>query len=257
MLEALYERGIRPDLLVGTSAGALNAAFAASRPPTIETALDLQRIWRRLSRSRVFPPNPLTAGLGLLGLRDHSVSAGSLRRLVERHCSANRLEEADVPLHVVAFDVLTGDEVLLSEGSLVDAVLASAAIPGVYPPVNWGGRLLVDGGIVNNAPISHAVELGADNVIVLTAIGPQRLAEAPRGAIAAGVTALSRAITRRLAEDVALYSRQVNVTVLPAPSLAGILPTDFGHADELIQHGLWGARGVLRPSQRLQLARAA
>src|SRR4051794_27988207 len=91
MLQALYEHGIRPDLLVGSSAGAINAAFVASRPPTPQTAKDLQRVWRGLSRSQIFPANPLTAGLGMLGLRDHSVSAASLRRLVLRQLEIDRL----------------------------------------------------------------------------------------------------------------------------------------------------------------------
>jgi NTE family protein len=257
MLQALYERGVRPDLLVGTSAGALNAAFVAFRAPHVETALELQDVWRRLRRSEVFPPNPLTAGLGFLGLRDHSVSSGALRRLVEKHVRGDRIEDADIPLHLVTADVVTGEEVLLSSGPLVDAVLASAAIPGVFPPVAWDGRLLVDGGIVNNAPISHAVDLGADRVIVLPAIGPVLLSSAPRGALAAGITALARTIARRLTEDVAFYSRHVDLTVLPSPSCEGILPTDFGHAGELIQQALWSARGVISSPRPLQLMKAA
>lgn len=80
VLEALYERWIRPDLLVGTSAGAINAAFIASRPPGVETAHELQRIWCGLRRSQVLPASPLTAGLGFLGLRGHSVSAAERKR---------------------------------------------------------------------------------------------------------------------------------------------------------------------------------
>ena len=259
MLQALYERGIRPDFLVGTSAGALNAAFAAFRPPTEDTALELQEIWRQLRRSQVFPPNPLRAGLGVLGLRNHSVSAGALRRLIRRCVSADRIEDADVPLHVVTFDVLTGEEVLLSSGPLVEALLASASIPGVFPPVEWEGRLLADGGVVNNCPISHAVELGADRVIVMPAMGSQRLSEAPRSALAAGVRAVSRAIGRRLEQDIDFYSRVVELTVLPSPSLEGVLPTDFSHAEELIQYATWEARRALRRATRprVQLRRVA
>src|SRR5919206_449773 len=73
-----------------------------------------------------------------------------------------RLEDLPIPLHVIACDVLAGREVRLSAGPLVDAVMASAAIPGVLPPVEWDGRLLIDGGATNNAPLSHALELGAD-----------------------------------------------------------------------------------------------
>ncbi|HEY6758112.1 MAG TPA: hypothetical protein VI318_01435, partial [Baekduia sp.] len=117
---------------------------------------------------------------------------------------------------------------------------------GVFPPVVWDGRLLMDGGLVNNAPITHAVELGADRVFVLSALGSSRLEEAPRGAMAAGITAITRAITRRLADDVARYGDRVDLVVLPAPALPGLLPTDFGHADELIEQGLRRARGALR-----------
>jgi NTE family protein len=251
MLEALYERDIRPDLLVGTSVGAINAAFAASRPPTVQTAHELQRIWRGLSRGHVFPANPVTAGLGFLGLRDHSVSAGSLRRLVMRSLEIDRLEHAAIPLHAVAADVLSGEEVLLSSGSAVDAILASAAIPGVFPPVSWQSRLLMDGAIVNNTPISHAVDLGADRVIVLQAIGTNRLRRAPRGALGAGLMAASRALTRRFTEDVDRYADAAELVVLPAPRVDGIMPTDFGHADELIAMGLRRARVLLARGHRV------
>ena len=257
MLQALYERGIRPDLLVGTSAGAINAAFIASRPPSVDAAYELQQIWRGLRRSHVFPASPLTAGLGLLGLRDHSISASSLRRMVRRHLEIDRLEDAAVELHVVAADVLSGKEVLLSAGCAEDAILASAAIPGVFPAVRWESQLLMDGGIVNNTPISHAVELGADRVFVLQAVNTDPLERAPHGVLAAGVAAMSRAITQRLAEDAARYRDLVALTVLPAPRLNGIMPTDFGHADELIAHGLASARGTLGQRDRLAPLRLA
>ena len=258
MLQALYERGIHADLFVGTSAGAVNAAFAASRPQTVQTAVELQHVWARLKRSDVFPANPLVAGLGFVGIRDHSVPSSALRRLIHRHLTVGRLEETDVPLHVVAADVLTGDEVLLSTGPLADAVMASAAIPGVFPAVSWDGQLLMDGGIVNNTPISHAVELGADHVVVLPAVGSQHLTRPPRGTVAAGITAVSRAIARRLEEDLARYQAVVELTVLPPPDIQGIMPTDFDHADELIEQGLWRSRGVLRRRHTpVQLRRAA
>ena len=258
MLQALYERGIRPDLLVGTSAGAINAAFIASRPQTQATATELQGLWRGLKRSQIFPPNPLTAGLGLIGRRDHSVSAGPLRQLVRRHLDLDRLEDAPVELHVIAADVLSGAEVRLSVGPAVEAILASSAIPGVFPPVSWESRRLVDGGIVNNSPISHAVELGADRVFVLQAVGTAPLQQSPRGAVAAGVVALSRTITRRLSEDVERYSHSVELTVIAASVPGGVMPTDFSHADELIAAGLSCARATLaHPSYPAPLLQAA
>src|SRR5271166_5147014 len=121
MLHALYEHGVRPDLLVGTSVGAVNAGFVASREPSEATARELESLWRGLSRAQVFPANPLTAGLGLLGLRDHSVPVGPLRRLLRRHLEFDRLEEAAIPIHVVATDVLSGQEMRLSSGPAVEA----------------------------------------------------------------------------------------------------------------------------------------
>ena len=106
MLRALYERGIRPDLIVGTSAGALNGAYIASRPQTVVTADSLARIWRELRRGQVFPVNPLTGLLGFLGARDHLVPESGLRRLIERHVECHTLEEMPIPLHVVAVDVV-------------------------------------------------------------------------------------------------------------------------------------------------------
>jgi NTE family protein len=257
MLEALFERRVRPDLLVGTSVGAINAAFVASRPPSVQTARELQRIWRGLRRGHVFPANPVIASLGLLGLRDHSVSAASLRRVLMRHLGVDRLEQAGVPLHVVATDVMSGEEMLLSTGPALDAILASAAIPGVFPPVPWGPQFLMDGAIVNNTPISQAVALGADRIIVLPALSAASLRRAPRGMLAAGVAAVSRALTYRLVEDLARYRHDVELVVLPAPEVDGIMPTDFGHAEELVSEGLRRGREVLHRDRRVVPLRQA
>src|SRR5215217_7012911 len=101
MLRALYEREITPDLIVGTSAGALNGAYIASRPQASATADRLARIWRELRRGQVFP---LTGLLGFLGVRDHLVPESGLERLIERHVECRELEELPIPLHVVAVD---------------------------------------------------------------------------------------------------------------------------------------------------------
>ena len=172
MVHALYERGIAPDLLIGTSAGALNAAFLASRPATVATAQELAAVWRGLRRSDILPLRPATLVSGLAGRRDHLIPDRALRRLAARHLQFERLEQAVIPLHLIAFDLLAGTEVRLSDGPLTDAVLAAAAIPGVLPPVRWRGRLLADGGIADNAPVSHAVALGARRIYVLLTQNP-------------------------------------------------------------------------------------
>src|SRR6201989_2943274 len=135
MVHALYELGIAPDLLIGTSVGALNAALLASRPATVATAEELAGVWRALRRSDTLPLRPPTLINGLAGRRDHLIPDRVLRRLAARHLQFDRLEQAAIPLHLVAFDLLTGTEARLSDGPLAEAVLAAAAIPGVLPPV--------------------------------------------------------------------------------------------------------------------------
>ena len=257
MLGALYERGITPDLVVGTSAGALNAAFIATRPASRETISELGTVWRGLRRGEVFPLNPLTGLLGFAGARENLVPASGLRRLVSRHVDVELLEEALIPLHVVATDVLRGEDVRLSRGPLIEAVLASAAIPGVLPPVEWEGRLLVDGGVSNNAPLSHALELGARTVFVLPTGAPCELAEPPRGALAMGLYASGLLVGRRLALEMSVVHRGIRVHVIPPPCPLPIQPTDFSHADSLIERGRAEARRYLaaqdRPARRAAL----
>jgi len=99
MLQALYERDIRPDLFVGTSAGTLNAAFAAGRSSTVDTAIELRRIWLGLTRSQVFPASQLTAALGALGVRDHSFPPSGLQRVIKRHCDLPHRARAELRRH--------------------------------------------------------------------------------------------------------------------------------------------------------------
>ena len=235
MLRALYERGIAPDLLVATSAGALNAAFLASRPQTVETAEALGEVWRGLRRRQVFPINLVTGLVGFLGVRDHLVPDGAMRKLITRHIEHERLEQMPLELHVIAVDVITGEEVRLSRGSAVEAVMASAAIPGVLPSVTWQGRELMDGGVANNTPISHAVQLGAGEIYVLPTGNACALNEPPRGALAIALHALNLLTQRRLIDDIETHKRQAKLIVLPPPCPLSIQPIDFAHAGELIE----------------------
>lgn len=261
MLRALYERGIRPDLIVGTSAGALNGAFIASRPQTVETADDLGEVWKRLRRGNAFPLNPITGLLGFVGVRDHLVPASGLRRLIAAHTDHDRLEDLPIPLHVVAVDVITGQELRLSAGDLRDAVLASAAIPGVLAPVDWGGRALMDGGVANNTPISHAVELGARRIYVLPTGHACALEEPPAGALALALHAISLLTQRRLIDDIERHRGNVTLIVLPPPCPLATQPIDFDHAEVLIERALEDSRAFLdgggedRPPIRMRMHR--
>lgn len=245
MLHALFERDIAPDLIVGTSVGAINGTFIASRPPIVATAVALADVWRGLRRSTVFPANPLTGFTGFIGRRDHLVPNTKLRRVITRHLDADYLQDMPVALHVIVTDVLNGRELRLSRGPVIDAVMASAAIPGVFTPVQFAGRQMIDGGVSDNTPLSHAVALGADEIYVLPTGYACALAEHPRGALAMLLHAMSVMIAQRLHVEIALYSTDARIIVLPPPCPQQIQPIDFAHAGELIERALDESRGFL------------
>jgi NTE family protein len=246
MLQALYERGIAPDLLVATSVGALNAAFVASRPQTVTTARELGRVWRNLQREDIFPVSMGALVGGLCGRRNHLVPDRGLRQLVRRHLEFDELAGAAIPLHLVAFNLIERRELLLSEGPAADAVVAAASVPGVFPPVELADRLLTDGGVVNNTPISHAVELGAERIFVLPTREPGSLtAPAPQTALDTAIYGHGLLIEDRLETDIARYSRDVELVVLPPANPACVQPTSFDHSARLINQALIAARAEL------------
>jgi len=231
MLTALQEAGIRPDLVVGTSVGALNGAWVAANAPLDE----LGDLWRSLRRGDVFPAHPLRGLLGFAGRSDHLVSDRGLRRLLRDHLRFDCLQDAPVPFHVLATDVLTGLGVLLSDGPAVEAILASAAIPGVLPPVPIDGRWYMDGGVVNNTPISHAIDLGADTIWVLATGYSCALQQPPRAALGVALHAVTLMIHQRLSLDVERYADVVDLRVVPPLCPIAVAPTDFSQADDLIR----------------------
>lgn len=234
MLLALAETGHTPDFIVATSVGAVNGGWVASRPDV--TGLSgLADVWRSLSRHDVFPTRPIVGLLGFLGQLPNLVPATGLHRLLTRHLEFTRLEDAPIPLHVVATDVLSGHDVLLSSGGAVDAIAASAAIPAILPPVRVNGRDLMDGGVVNNTPISHAVALGADIVFVLPTGYACDLSAPPRGVMAMALHALTLAINQRLAADINRFEQTIDLRVVPPLCPVHISPMDFSHAAMLIE----------------------
>jgi NTE family protein len=251
MLQALARGGIRPDFLIGSSAGALNAAFLAGREWPASTG-DLERVWLGLSRRDVFPMGPLSSLLGLMGRRDSIISPSSVEAIIRRHITYDRLEDAAIPVHVMATDALTGAEVRISRGPVVDALRASTAIPGVFPPVRIGHHYLMDGGVANNAPISQAIDLGADTVYVLPAGYACGLRKPPASALGMGVHALSLVLNQKLLDSLERCSAGAPVKVVPPLCPVTISPIDFTHAAELIDRARESTKRWLGQGQPLR-----
>lgn len=230
-LQALFEAGVAPDLLVGTSVGAMNAAAIAGEP-TVEGARKLAAAWQRTRRADVLPAWGWRRVSALY--RKALYSNHGLRALIESCVSYGLIEEAAVPLRVVTTSLETGQERVLSSGPAVDAVLASTAIPGVYPPVLVGGERLVDGGIVDNIPVRPAVDEGADEVFVLAASSgcpPPAPVEHLHDVLLYSASLMLRPTTDALA---ACYSASARVVVLPSSCPVAVGPFDFSQTEGLI-----------------------
>lgn len=249
MLKALTRHGVVPDLIVGASVGAINGAYLA-RDPTRNGVAMLERIWRRLSRRQVFPFSPISSLLGFFGKRNHFVVPAGLRSLLQDAFADHRLEHSSVPCHVTATDVLTGADVLISSGSTVQALMASAAIPGVFPVVSVGDLFLMDGAVSKNTPVSTAVRLGATRIIVLPTGMPCALETPPRSAIALGLHALNLLVMQQLISDIERFRAGVELVVVPPICPMSVSPYDFSQTTEIIRRAdavtrLWLKRGGL------------
>ena len=236
MLRALLEHGVEPDLIVGTSAGALNAAFFAGQPnlPRVER---LAQLWRTAPARQIFPVRPRALVLGITGRRDYLVPNEGLRRWIVDCLDFTDIEDTAIPLHIVATDLLTGIPIVLSDGPVAAALMASTAIPGVFAPVNIDGRVLVDGGVAADTPVAEAAGLGATDIWVLPAAGVGA-DQPPKGALAVLLRAVATLTTHQVQGRVTgLGEDQTAVHLLPSPPAPDISIFDLRHSGELIERG--------------------
>jgi NTE family protein len=178
MLRALVERAIVPDVVVGTSAGALNGA-ALCYAPNLTGIAKLANTWIGLSTAKVFPGGKIVRAWNVVRRGTHLFSAEGLEEVIDTATPARSFADLQVPLRVIAADLDTGEEVVIARGPLKPALLASACLPGVFPIVEHDGRRLVDGGVLNSVPLWHAISGPVDRVFVLNVSGsfsdrPQR-----------------------------------------------------------------------------------
>jgi NTE family protein len=276
MLRALMEHGERPDVIIGTSIGAWNGAWLAS-DPTLDRLDELVRIWHGLTPTRVllgYEPNggPLPRALpGILMLAAvRRITQGhaslypdsGMRHIAARLMGGTTFEDLVVPLRIVATNLTYGRREVFSTGPLAPAVLASSAIPGIFPPVHLGGSVYVDGGALDNASLDLALEMGARRVFVLN-VGYDTNTEAAAhwagepplddGRVRNGPHPLA-GVLERTTQVMTNYQLGQAIRNLPPgiefhlirpadPSAGGTL--DFNKATEWIEQGYAAARAYL------------
>jgi len=250
MLRALVQRGIVPDALFGCSVGAINAAALAADPTTTGVE-QLTEIWSQLDSEVVCPPGRLS-GLLLLTRKYRSLQSNdALRRLLETSLSYRDIEQTPIPVEVVATSLRTGRDHWFTKGPIIPAVLASAALPAVFPPVEIDGERFIDGAVVDNVPISRAVKGGFTRIYVLHVGNFDRPRPEPKRPIDALLQSFSIARNYRFQAERDAPPEGVELNVLPSIDPGPIKPNDFGKSKGLIERAYAATSAFLEGGRRL------
>jgi NTE family protein len=215
MARAVLEAGVQPDLVCGTSVGAINGAALAA-DPTPEGARRLLGLWDVLADEGVLDGSVIRRVAEVVRRRTSLHGNGALRRMLRERLPAQTFEELAVPFECVAASIEQARECWFSSGDLIEPVLASCALPGVFPPVRIGEEHFFDGGLVNSIPLDRAVQRGADTIWVLHVGRLEEELAPPRFLWEVGFTAFEISRRHRFHSDLDRVGPGVTVHVLPS-----------------------------------------
>jgi NTE family protein len=249
VIQALLDSGMSPPTAIfGTSVGALDGAVIAAQPNVVGAEL-LHGLWLSKPAREVFHLHSLGVILSRLAGQLGILSAGPVRALVEEFESATGcagFEDLRIPLRVVATDLVAGCPVVFRSGLLAPALMASAAIPGVFPPVTVGGRVCADGGIIDNAPISIAVQEGYGRILVIGLMAGGELEEAPSSWTELLARTLQLSLHHRLLSDFQRLREQARIVVIcPITRPRAAWDMRLSHVESLIVRSHEAARHLL------------
>jgi NTE family protein len=218
MLQALEEAGVTPDVIVGTSVGAINGAFVAADPA--RAARRLGELWQGPDVQQAFSGNLLGRATTLARSRTYLHAIEPLAKMLERGLPVRTFGELALPFHCVAACIERATARWFSSGDLVPAVLASCAVPGLLPPVEVDGEHYFDGGLVHSIPVGRAVELGCRTIYVLQVGRIESPLAPPERLWQVGLVAFEIARRHRFHEEMASLPDDVQVHVLPSGTSA-------------------------------------
>jgi NTE family protein len=241
--KALLEGGIVPDVILGCSVGALNGAYLAGRLDLVRVR-ELEDIWAGLSARDVFSLRSHRTVANLVAGRDHLCNPNGLRSLIRRFCPVSDLSDLAVELHVVTTNLDTARPSWWTSGDPASVLAASAALPGIFPPVEIAGSRHVDGGVLVPVPLTRAVELGCTRIFV-SDIGTHNRPHLPDRLGPLGVLLEAFNVARFAIEADATPPPGVEVTTLPSPCLEGLSMFDFGHTRRLVEDAYRSTRTFL------------
>lgn len=215
MLQALLAADITPDLVVGTSIGAVNGAFVAA-DPTKEGVGRLEELWRDVVRSGEMNESPVRQAARFAKHRTHVMRRGLIPDLVERHLGIDTIEELPVPFQCVAAEIESSGSRWFTSGPIAPAVAASCAVPGLFAPVEIDGAHYMDGGLVHSIPVGRAIALGATDIHVLQVGRVEQPLMAPKNPLDVGLVAFEIARRHRFVEEIAEVPDSVRLHILPS-----------------------------------------
>jgi NTE family protein len=244
MLRALDEYGIRAHLVAGTSVGSLNGALLALEPE--DATRRLPEIWLHMTRQEAFPGGVLSQVRTLRHAKTHLFPNTGLATIIRDHLGdGTTFEDLKLPLGVVTTDVDTAEPRLIRSGELLPTLLASAAIPGIYPPVEHEGRLLYDGGLVANVPMRQALSMGAKSLVVLDCAFPGQIPSPPHTFAEVLMYTAMISMRNQAVLEAPVAAAEVPVVYLPGPVPVRLSPLDFSHTTELATSAYEAARVYL------------
>ena len=215
MLRALAEHGVRPDLVLGTSIGALNGAFVAA-DPSPAGAERLAEVWRAVRSEGVFLENPVRQAARVARYQTHLLSNAPLRSIIDRRLPVDRIEDLPVAFQCVAASIERAGSRWFDAGPVTDAVVASCSVPGLFPPVEIDGEHYLDGGLVHSIPVGRALELGATEIYVLQVGRVEQPLQPPRRPWEVATVAFEISRRHRFVHEMASVPSDIALHLLPS-----------------------------------------
>lgn len=243
MLEALVEVGVFADLVAGTSIGAINGALVAADP--VGAANRLSHLWRELDVDQILPTTFARRVRALIRPGTTLYDSPRISELIRREVGVADISELAIPYLAMTVDADTTEPVVLDSGPLLSAMLASSAIPGVFPAITRDGRDFFDGGLRVNVPIRQALDQGARSLVVLDCSFPGQPISRPANLPEAVMYAFMIQLRQQVSRDLPVAAREVPVLAVPGPPPAAVSPLDFTGALPLIASGYRAAREFL------------
>ncbi|MGB0113272.1 MAG: patatin-like phospholipase family protein [Ilumatobacteraceae bacterium] len=243
MLEALNHHGIHADLVAGTSIGALNAAVVAADPTG--AASRLSHVWHTLDTKAILPGGLFRRAWTLWRSKVAIYDTPDLAQVIEAEIGIHDIDDLAIPFAAMALDVETSRAVRLSSGPLKTAMLASSAIPGVFPAIERDGRRLYDGGLVTNVPVLEALDMGAKSLVVLDCAFADQSIAAPTNMVETIFYSMMVQMRQQVLRELPIAAASVPVVYLPGPAPLIVSPLDFDSTPALVREAYDTARAFL------------